>query len=66
MNLWRKFFRLDDCDTNYIAYMATSMASICASDLASIVTLSMSQIPIPSRRERFSPAIFISPSIMKI
>ena len=40
MNLLAQIFRLDDCDTKYIAYMATSMASICASDLASIVTLS--------------------------
>lgn len=57
--------RLDDCAMNNMVYIATSIASICVSEVASIVTLSMSHIPIPSRRERFSPATLLSPSITK-
>ena len=39
--------RLDDCAMNNMVYIATSIASICVSEVASIVTLSMSHIPIP-------------------
>ena len=49
-----------------ISYMVTSITSICVSERVLIVTLSMSHIPMPSRRERFSPATFISPSMTKI
>ena len=34
--------RLDDCAMNNMVYIATSIASICVSEVASIVTLSMS------------------------
>ena len=57
--------RLDDCAMNNMVYIATSIASICVSEVASIVTLSMSHIPIPSRRERFSPATLLSLMIMQ-
>ena len=55
--------RLDDCAMNNMVYIATSIASICVSEVASIVTLSMSHIPIPSRRERFSPATFYNKNV---